>query len=122
MKLGLGGQRRVRELLAESVQLRHGLGELAILVFHDAEEEGGAGDVVGQRTTHQLFEASLLLRIVLEAVGLLEFLGGGLLPLGVIGENTLVMIHCFTTLAVGVMHAGQQITCVRAEYRIGEGG
>ena len=88
---GLGRQRRRGELLDERRQPRQRLAELAVLVLHDAEEEAGARDVIGRRVADQRFQPGLLVGIVLEAVGLLERLDGGLLLLAVVVDHALVL-------------------------------
>ena len=119
-QLRLGRQRRGRELLAERREPRQRLAELAVLVLHDAEEEAGAGDVVGRRVAHQRFETGLLVGVVLEAVGLLERLGRLLLLLLVVVDHALVLGRRLGAFAVVVVDAGQEVAGVRAVNGIGE--
>ncbi len=77
--------------------------------------------MIGQGPASHLFETGLFLGVILEAVRLLEFLGGRLPPFLVIRQNAFIVGQRLLAFAGGVMDAGQQIASVRAEYRIGEG-
>jgi hypothetical protein len=120
-QLHLRLQRRIRLLLRERGEARQRLGKAAVLVLQHAQEECGAGDVVGRRALDQRLQPGLFLGIVPELLGLPQRFLGGLLLGRVIGQHALVVRGGLGPFALLVLHPGDEVAGVGTEDRIAVG-